>query len=125
MDHQDWEPVYVWANQIDSKKTTDQKAGKEKSKEQKIDEKIEAGNFSHQKMDANYGKLVQKARLEKQMTQKDVAQMLNIPVKNIIEIESGKAKHNGRLMNLLNNKLLNIHPGKDKKKAPAKKNGTR
>jgi putative transcription factor len=120
MDHQDWDQVYVWANNVESNKT-EKTHVKGKSKEQKIDEKIEAGNFSHQKMDANYGKKIQKARLEKKMTQKDLANLLNTPVKNIIEIENGKAHHNGRLMNLLNNKLLNIHPGKDKKKGKEKK----
>jgi ribosome-binding protein aMBF1 (putative translation factor) len=115
MDHQDWDQVYVWANKLDSKKT-EKEAVKGKSKEQKIDDKIEAGNFSHQKMDANYGKKIQRARLEKKMTQKDLALLLNTAVKNIIEIENGKAQHNGRLMNLLNNKLLNIHTGKEKNK---------
>ena len=71
MDHQDWDQVYVWANNVESNKT-EKKGGAGKSKEQKIDEKIEAGNFSHQKMDANYGKKIQKARLEKKMTQKDI-----------------------------------------------------
>ena len=47
--------------------------------------------------------------------------MLNIPVKNIVDIENGKAQHNGRLMNLLNNRLLNVHKGKDKKKEKEKK----
>ena len=32
------------------------------------------------------------------MTQKDIAQKLNIPAKDINEIESGKMKHNGQLM---------------------------
>ena len=126
MDHQDWDTVYVWANNINSNKT-DKKGGgkgKGKSKEQKIDEKIEEGNFSHQKMDVNYGKKVQKVRLGKKMTQKDLAQFLNTPLKNIIEIENGTAKHNGRLMNLINNKLMNIHPARDKKekKDQVKKN---
>lgn len=120
MEHQDWDQVYIWANS--SKKTTEKKNGKVKSKEQKIDEKIEEGTFSHKKMDVNYGKKVRDARSAKKMTQKDLAQMLNIPVKNIIDIENGKAQHNGRLMNLLNNRLFNVHKGTDKKIEKEKKN---
>jgi len=49
-------------------------------------------------MDAGFGKVLQKYRLSQKMTQKDIAQKLNIPVKDINEIESGKMKHNGALM---------------------------
>ena len=56
------------------------------------------GNLKHKKMDVSFGKELQKKRLSKGMTQKDLAQKLNIPVKDINEIEAGKAKHNGQLM---------------------------
>ena len=69
-----------------------------KSKEQKMNEKEEEGKLTHKKMDANFGKTLQKYRLSQNMTQKDIAQKLNIPVKDINEIESGKMKHNGQLM---------------------------
>ena len=43
-----------------------------------------------------------KTYLSKNLTQKDLANKLNIPVKTINDIESGKAKHNGQLMNKIN-----------------------
>ena len=73
-----------------------------KSKESKLEEKIEQGKLSHKKMDTNYGKELQKKRLSKGMTQKDLANKINIPFKMINEIESGKAKHDGQIMNKLN-----------------------
>ena len=53
-------------------------------------------------MDVSFGKDLQKKRLSKGYTQKDLAQKLNIPVKEINDIESGKAKHNPGLMGKIN-----------------------
>ena len=128
MDHQDWDPVYLWANKIEANKIEGKKqegTPTGKTTEQKINDKVESGNFSHKQMDVRYGKHIQQSRLTHKMTQKDLALKLNISVKLIMEIENGKAKHNGRLMSRINNKLLNIHPGGDKQKGQAKKNGTR
>lgn len=97
MEHQDWNTIYV-----KPKKTNNQDGGKSKqyvkSKEQKMSESEEEGKLSHKKMDLEFGKTLQKYRLSRNMTQKDIAQKLNIPVKDINEIESGKMKHNGQLM---------------------------
>ena len=97
MEHQDWDTIYV-----KPKKTNNQDGGKSKqyvkSKEQKMSESEEEGKLTHKKMDLEFGKTLQKYRLSQNMTQKDIAQKLNIPVKDINEIESGKMKHNGQLM---------------------------
>ena len=97
MEHQDWEIKIV-----KPKKSNHQEGGKSKqyvkSKEQKMSDAEENGILSHKKMDSEFGKTLQKYRLSQNMTQKDIAQKLNIPVKDINEIESGKMKHNGQLM---------------------------
>jgi len=97
MEHQDWNTIYV-----KPKKTNNQDGGKSKqyvkSKEQKMNDAEEEGKLTHKKMDLEFGKTLQKYRLSQNMTQKDIAQKLNIPVKDINEIESGKMKHNGQLM---------------------------
>ena len=97
MEHQDWNTVYV-----KPKKTNNKDGGKSKqyvkSKEQKMSESEEEGKLSHKKMDLEFGKTLQKYRLSQGLTQKDIAQKLNIPAKDINEIESGKMKHNGQLM---------------------------
>jgi len=100
MEHQDWESIIVRIQNKSSK--TDDKKHHEKSKETKLEEQIEDGKLSHKKMDSNYGKQLQKKRLSKGMTQKDLANKINVPFKMINEIESGKAKHNPQLMNKLN-----------------------
>jgi len=109
MEHQDWNVVYINAKKELNKSPADKKKEKEKeinsvkfAKENKIEKQIEEGNLSHKRMDASYGKEIQQKRLSRGITQKDLAQKLNMPVKNIIEIESGKAKHNPGLMNKIN-----------------------
>ena len=97
MEHQDWNTIYV-----KPKKSNNQEGGESKqhikSKEQKMSEKEEQGKLSHKKMDSEFGKTLQKYRLSQGLTQKAIAQKLNIPAKDINEIESGKMKHNGQLM---------------------------
>ena len=98
MEHQDWTPVVVKKknNFLNEDGTT--KKEYVKSKATKLEENIEEGKLSHKKMDLSFGKILQKYRLSQGLTQKDLSTKLNIPVKDINEIESGKAKHNGQLM---------------------------
>jgi ribosome-binding protein aMBF1 (putative translation factor) len=96
MEHQDWNTVYVTPKK--NQGTGDKKKQYVKSKEQKMNDAEEEGKLTHKKMDIEFGKTLQKYRLSQNMTQKDIAQKLNIPVKDINEIESGKMKHNGQLM---------------------------
>jgi ribosome-binding protein aMBF1 (putative translation factor) len=98
MEHQDWTPVVVKKknNFLNEDGTT--KKEYVKSKATKLEENIEEGKLSHKKMDLSFGHALQKYRLSQGFTQKDLATKLNIPAKDINEIESGKAKHNGPLM---------------------------
>ena len=95
MEHQDWVIKTVKKKSTQSDKDKKQYV---KSKEQKMSEAEEEGKLSHKKMDIEFGKTLQKYRLSQGLTQKDIAQKLNIPAKDINEIESGKMKHNGQLM---------------------------
>ena len=97
MEHQDWDTVYITPKKT-IKEGDDKKKQFVKSKEQKMNEKEEEGKLTHKKMDIEFGKNLQKYRLSQGLTQKDIAKKLNIPVKDINEIESGKMKHNGQLM---------------------------
>jgi len=105
MEHQDWDS-FIMNNRSKNKTGLNEDGSKKKefvkSKENKFEEQIEEGKLSHKKMDANYGKEIQKKRLSRGMTQKDLANKINIPFKVVNEIESGKAKHNGPIMNKLN-----------------------
>tara|TARA_B100000963_G_C22507284_1_gene616617 strand:+ start:764 stop:1078 length:315 start_codon:yes stop_codon:yes gene_type:complete len=95
MEHQDWKTLVIHQK---VKKDENKKNTFVKSKLQKMNESEEEGKLSHKKMDSEFGKILQKFRLNKNFTQKDLAQKLNIPAKDINEIENGKMKHNGQLM---------------------------
>ena len=95
MDHQDWKTLVIHSK---VKKDETKKNTFVKSNIQKMNESEEEGKLSHKKMDAKFGKTLQKFRSIKNYTQKDLAQKLNIQVKDINEIENGKMKHNGQLM---------------------------
>jgi ribosome-binding protein aMBF1 (putative translation factor) len=101
MQHQDWNTIYVRANDvITSKKISEKKSTESKFlKENKMEKKIEEGNLKHDKVKLDIGKQIQAKRLELGLTQKDLANKINIPVKTINEIESGKANKNQQLIN--------------------------
>ena len=98
MEHQDWVVKTVKPKNNQGSNKSNQSKQYVKSKEQKMNISEEEGKLSHKKMDIEFGKTLQKYRLSQNMTQKDIAQKLNIPAKDINEIESGKMKHNGQLM---------------------------
>jgi ribosome-binding protein aMBF1 (putative translation factor) len=102
MEHQDWDSFILKNKSSASKSNLNEDGTKKKeyvkSKETKIEEDIEEGKLSHKKMDLSFGKTLQKYRLSQGLTQKDLSTKLNVPVKDINEIEAGKAKHNGQLM---------------------------
>ena len=100
MEHQDWDLIILNNKSAKPKLNADgsNKLQYVKSKATKLEENVEEGKLSHKKMDLSFGKSLQKYRLSQGLTQKDLSTKLNIPVKDINEIESGKAKHNGPLM---------------------------
>ena len=109
MDHQNWDTIYV---HLDKKKQNADKQNTDKqdtrkqntinsNKERKLDKKIEEGAMSHQKVSGNFGNQLQSYRLEHKLTQKDLANKINQPVKIITDIENGSAKHNPQIINKL------------------------
>ena len=101
-EHQNWDTIYVHLDKHKSTETqSSTKTHKEVSQETKIDNQIEEGKLTHKKMPINFGKQVQSYRLQHKLTQKDLSQKINQPVKIIIEIENGKAKHNPQVISKL------------------------
>ena len=101
MEHQDWNTIYTRLDQrLSHKKNGDAPCKKKyvKSNETEMEEKIEEGSMSHKKTPAQFGKDVQKFRLEKHWTQKDLAQRINLTSKIITDIENGTAKHNPQVI---------------------------
>ena len=103
MDHQDWNQ-YIFTSKPSNDKGYQKKP---KSTESKLEKNVEEGKMTHKKFDSEYGKYVQKNRLSRGMTQKDLAQKLNVQVKDINDIESSNGKYNGQLVNKIN-RIFNV-----------------
>ena len=104
MDHQNWETYIIHCkngNQLNQKdKLKDQKQRKKPTSDNlrntKMEKKIEEGNLKHQKINPELSKKIQQARLSKNMTQKQLANRLSIPVNEINEMECGRFIYNGQ-----------------------------
>ena len=101
MEHQDWNTLYVNCKVAD--KTNNSKPSNNKTfianPEKKMEKQIEDGKLKHNIVDPDFSKKVQQKRLSMGLTQKQLAQKLNMPVQTISEIESGKSKYNPQIFN--------------------------
>lgn len=97
--HQDWKVQYVKTtnNKNESKKNTPTI-----SLETKLEKNVEDGNMRTKNIDKHKSINFQKKRMAKGFTQKQVANKLNVPIKIINDIESGKSKNNSQIINKLN-----------------------
>ena len=106
MNHQDWDTVFL---KISSNNDNDKNKDKNKSdfnnNEKKMEKKIEDGKMRTEKVDKDKSLSIQQKRLSKGLTQKDLAQKLNIPIKTLNEIESGKGKNNPQIISRINRYL--------------------
>lgn len=104
MEHQDWKTIYVKSNKQPDNKTQKKQYN---NFEKKMEKNIENGNMRTEKIDKDKSLSIQQKRQSKGLTQKDLANKLNIPVKTINEIESGKGNKNPQIINRIN-RYLNI-----------------
>lgn len=93
LDHQDWKTLIV--------KKTKEKPDKNKPKITKVgdpnvkmEKKIEEGKLEHKKITTELRVQIQQGRASKGLTQKQLANSVNLPQSIINEIESGKAIYN-------------------------------
>lgn len=103
MQHQDWKTVYIKSN-----KTTHphkHKSQQTYNVEKHIENNIDNGKMKIQKVDREKSLSIQQKRLSKGLTQKDLANKLNIPIKILNDIESGKGSKNSQILNKINNFL--------------------
>ena len=98
MDHQDWEPVVLRKNT--ERKTRYNAPGHKKFK--KIDsEDVEAPKT----LGLSAGRQIQQARAAKKMTQKELAQKINVKAQLITDYETGKAIPSRAILNKINHAL--------------------
>ena len=107
MNHQDWKPV-IWKKQIKSSSSTHHIKGHSKIKNLDSDDPEPPKKLSHSvKIE------IQKARSAKKLTQKQLANTVNLPVQTISDYESGKAIPNRQILSKIG-KILGINLNKIK-----------
>ncbi len=118
--HQDWTPVTIRKNTDSKQKKVDpnnlvakQGANKQHTaiKTEKIWDAADPDGEPETRavmIDKDFGQQIQKARVAKQMTQKDLANALSIPVSVINEYERGQGVRNGNYVSKIK-KYLNIN----------------
>ena len=106
-DHQDWKPIIIRKNNENKKESSSKSVNYEQQKNKKIEKQIEEGNMKHKKIPDDIRKKIQQKRGELNMTQKQLAQKINIQVSIINEIETGKALYNHKHINKIK-RILNI-----------------
>lgn len=101
-----------WNNVVFTKKSKDTLEKEKKNKVKLSDEAIRLykvenndDNEKHKKIEHKHCQLIQKGRLAKKITQKQLAQKLNIDVNLISQYESGKAIPNRQILNKLSREL--------------------
>ena len=98
LDHQDWKDIVVrkkYEKTITNAKKVDNATQKLISVEKKADNDI----LKHDKITLELRQNIQKGRGSKGLTQKQLANNINMPLQKIQEIESGKAIYNGKDIN--------------------------
>jgi ribosome-binding protein aMBF1 (putative translation factor) len=107
MDHQDWNQYIVHCKNAERDESGNIKKTKHKdnTKENILEKKVGDGHLKHKKITKEISQEIQKARLSKGLTQKDLANQLSIPQNIINDIECGKALYNGQQISKIRRKL--------------------
>ena len=99
LDHQDWKQVVVGKKKSKSPKTTKKRKDPENRKLLKLEKKAENDELKHDKITKELRTKIQQGRASKGLTQKQLANNVNLPLQKITEIENGKAIYNHKEIN--------------------------
>ena len=107
LDHQDWKQVVIGQKKSKTKspKTTKKKKDPENRKLLKIEKKAENDELKHDKITKELRTKIQQGRASKGLTQKQLANNVNLPQQIISDIESGKAIYNAQHINKIKRHL--------------------
>jgi ribosome-binding protein aMBF1 (putative translation factor) len=102
LDHQDWKQVII--NTQNKSKQTNSKTNVKKldsntQKLMKIEKKANNDELKHEKISNKLRTQIIQARNSKNLTQKQLANSINMPLQKISDIESGKAIYNAKDIN--------------------------
>lgn len=99
MNHQDWKPLVFVKNQPEIQTSKINYTNVKKNSILNSNEDI----YKPKTVDKEFSKQLIKARMDKKLTQKVVANMLCITLKDVSEYENGTAIHNGKLISKFKN----------------------
>lgn len=103
LEHQDWNTVYVHLKKKPENKNAN-KVKKYKGKSNNLDE-VDQTSFKNTKVSNNFCKEMCKNRNSLGLTQKDLAQKINVRPSVINDYESGKAIPDSKVLNKIKREL--------------------
>ena len=98
LDHQDWKTIVVKKPQ-ENIKNSKKKPSNDTLKKISIEKKAENDELYHKKLTVELRQSIMKARVAKSLTQKQLANSVNLSQQIISDIESGKAIYNYQHIN--------------------------
>ena len=100
LDHQDWKQITIHPkNKNNNNNKNKNKIDSNTQKLISIEKKADNDNLKHDKIPNDLRIKIQQSRSSKGLTQKQLANQINIPLQKISEIESGKAIYNAKDIN--------------------------
>ena len=105
LDHQDWKTIVIRKNPKNNVANSKKKIDNNTLKKISIEKKAEEDNLHHKQLTVELRQSIQKARCAKALTQKQLANNVNLPQQIISDIESGKAIYNAQHINKIKRHL--------------------
>jgi len=105
--HQDWKTIII-KNPKQNVKNSKKKVNNTNIKKISIENKADNDELKHKQLSTDLRISIQKARCSKNLTQKELAQKINVSHQIISDIESGKAIYNEQHINKLK-RFLQLH----------------
>ena len=101
LDHQDWKDIVVRKKHDKTIVSNTKKVDNATQKLLSVEKKADNDELNHKQLTIELRQSIQKARCEKNMTQKELANRINLSAQIISDIESGKAIYNEHHINKL------------------------
>jgi ribosome-binding protein aMBF1 (putative translation factor) len=105
LDHQDWKTIVIRKNPKKNVANSKKKIDNTVLKKISIEKKAEADDLHHKQLTVELRQSIQKARCAKSLTQKQLANNVNLSQQIISDIESGKAIYNAQHINKIKRHL--------------------
>jgi len=101
LEHQDWKTITIKKNTKQNVLNATKKVNNTTLKKISIEKKADSDDLKHKQLTKELRQSIQKTRCEKNMTQKELSNRVNLSIQIISDIESGKAIYNEQHINKL------------------------